>query len=697
MSIDNRLKAAIKKNWLRQEQEQWIYGKLGRINPSFDIDFEVKGRKNFLYVTIRNASGSQTAVPARNDAGVPYTQVIPVKVKLEYGVYVIGGRTGKTDEGVSPVLPPSGIPNHASSHQHLGDDEIATETAGAFQIPKAESNGNLDNGWLNTGHGNGIDADTVDGDHGSNLKDRANHSGTQLASTISDLTSAVTTLVNSIISAFSAKNPPIDADSFVITDSTASNVGKRVTGTNVKAYLKAYFDTLYQTLLSGLAAKNPPIDADSFVITDSVAANVGKRVTGTNVKAYLKTYFDTLYGLLATANTWTQSNIFQQDVTVTGNLIMDGSQDYNLDADSSGRLMLVSQTSGSPASFWMFTKDGDGTDHAEFQMFAKGTPASLTNYERLILGYDAGSLKFNLVSGAGGTGTVRPLALSTGANTDQLLLPINGTLQSASRMGVGVAAHASYMLLVNGGLKIQNAGTVVLAPATDTGNWGFFFANAAETFYFAQVLTGVEGTNGGYLIFQTKIDGGAASEKMRITADGQVAIGLSAVNASILGIKAGASSNDAAVGGVLYVTTTSTGNSGAGEDTLASYTVPANTLAVNNQSLWFEAFGRFTPGNNKTVRVRFGSSGTNLVAATAASNFTSDWVIKGRIIRTGATTQISMAYTNGLSFSGAATDVVTNLNQTLSGAITFSITGEATTNSDVILDAFIVGFDDANT
>ncbi len=52
---------------------------------------------------------------------------------------------------------------HAASHQHGGDDEIATATPGANAIPKANGSGKLANGWLNTGAGNGLDADLLDG------------------------------------------------------------------------------------------------------------------------------------------------------------------------------------------------------------------------------------------------------------------------------------------------------------------------------------------------------------------------------------------------------------------------------------------------------------------------------------------------------------------------------------------------------
>jgi len=49
------------------------------------------------------------------------------------------------------------------------------------------------------------------------------------------------------------------------------------------------------TALGAVGTKNPPIDADLALYRDSTAANVLVTSTWTQVKAFLKTYFDTLY------------------------------------------------------------------------------------------------------------------------------------------------------------------------------------------------------------------------------------------------------------------------------------------------------------------------------------------------------------------------------------------------------------------
>jgi len=120
-----------------------------------------------------------------------------------------------------------------------------------------------------------------------------------------------------IIAAATTKNPPVDADMMGFADSAAANVLKKATFTQIKAFLKTYFDTIYEAIftadqtaavtganapsaanvfatmgdvgtptpaelgssIAACSAKASPIDADSVVICDSAAANVGKETT----------------------------------------------------------------------------------------------------------------------------------------------------------------------------------------------------------------------------------------------------------------------------------------------------------------------------------------------------------------------------------------------------------------------------------
>lgn len=259
-----------------------------------------------------------------------------------------------------------------------------------------------------------------------------------------------------------------------------------------------------------------------------------------------------------------------------------------------------------------------------------------------------------------------------------------------------------------GGLRVENTngGTSGLAGMTYYTDGGA--SERSATFKNAAATTSYGG-DGAFVFWQLTarpisfVVNNATDPQLIILGSGKVgAGGLTAVGATHLGVKAGSSTNDAAVGGVLYVTTAQAGNVGTGEDDLASYSVPASTLSANGQSLWFEAWGTFANNtNSKTLRVRFGSSGTTLVfegnaITTAAGGFS--WHIRGRIVRTGAATQKGMGLViYGTTLVAPHSGQTTALNQTLSGALTLKVTAEAVSNNDVLIEGFIVGYDDQNT
>ncbi len=53
--------------------------------------------------------------------------------------------------------------SHTHTKSNITDLETITTTPTASAVPKADASGKLDNGWLKTGSGNGLDADKVDG------------------------------------------------------------------------------------------------------------------------------------------------------------------------------------------------------------------------------------------------------------------------------------------------------------------------------------------------------------------------------------------------------------------------------------------------------------------------------------------------------------------------------------------------------
>jgi hypothetical protein len=96
--------------------------------------------------------------------------------------------------------------------------------------------------------------------------------------------------VGAVNAAATSKATPVNADSFPIVDSEAANVIKRLTFTNLKAFLKTYFDTLYAAALG--ADDNYVTDAEKTKLSNLSGTNTGDQtsivgITGT------KAQFDT--------------------------------------------------------------------------------------------------------------------------------------------------------------------------------------------------------------------------------------------------------------------------------------------------------------------------------------------------------------------------------------------------------------------
>lgn len=129
----------------------------------------------------------------------------------------------------------------------------------------------------------------------------------------------------------------------------------------------------------------------------------------------------------------------------------------------------------------------------------------------------------------------------------------------------------------------------------------------------------------------------------------------------------------AGVGGNLKTVYTDVGNVGGGEDDLMTYPVPGGTLSADGDYIEFEMEVQFTGADTKTLKVYFGA--TNLISTASNGTSVGFWTIKGRIVRTGATTQradvswttSSATYAYGSEYSTPA--------ETLSGNVTLKATG----------------------
>lgn len=127
------------------------------------------------------------------------------------------------------------------------------------------------------------------------------------------------------------------------------------------------------------------------------------------------------------------------------------------------------------------------------------------------------------------------------------------------------------------------------------------------------------------------------------------------------------------------------------DDTLFTYSLPANSLDVTGREIVVEAFGKFAAnGNNKTVKLFFGTTMVFSSGVVTTNNL--GWIARMTLTKTGASTQIGIGFGAGgttvwsvaLPMAGTETDT---------GAITIKVTGASPTTgaaADVVGNAFNV-------
>lgn len=137
------------------------------------------------------------------------------------------------------------------------------------------------------------------------------------------------------------------------------------------------------------------------------------------------------------------------------------------------------------------------------------------------------------------------------------------------------------------------------------------------------------------------------------------------------------------------VNNTAVGNVGTGEDNLISYTLPANTLSADGNGVRITAWG--TGANNgdaKTLKLYFGTAAILTTSLTTSQVDT--WRVEATVWRTGSNAQ---DYESRLNQAGTTSIIdVENgtTTQTDTATITIKLTGEATSNNDIINEGLLV-------
>jgi hypothetical protein len=139
-------------------------------------------------------------------------------------------------------------------------------------------------------------------------KARASHTGTQLASTVSDFAAAAlaaapaetSTTIGTLVAGATAKTTPVDADTIAIADSAASNVIKKFTFASLKAYLFGLFSGDVTVNGSGVTAIGTNKVTNAMLATTATATIKGRTTAGTgNVEDLTMAQVKALLGLVA--------------------------------------------------------------------------------------------------------------------------------------------------------------------------------------------------------------------------------------------------------------------------------------------------------------------------------------------------------------------------------------------------------------
>lgn len=144
--------------------------------------------------------------------------------------------------------------------------------------------------------------------------------------------------------------------------------------------------------------------------------------------------------------------------------------------------------------------------------------------------------------------------------------------------------------------------------------------------------------------------------------------------------------------GSLYRTSSATATTAVTtEETLWSQSLPASTLTTDGSALMIRAFGNFAAnGNTKTIKMKFGSTSITANNVTAAPNGAS-WYAEMIVSRISGSSQY--VFENAKVGSAAQAAQTTAASETLSGAITMSITGQNGTANASEINLFRVFVD----
>lgn len=161
----------------------------------------------------------------------------------------------------------------------------------------------------------------------------------------------------------------------------------------------------------------------------------------------------------------------------------------------------------------------------------------------------------------------------------------------------------------------------------------------------------------------------AGDSSAKPTVDGTGTLTGRGVLATGTTVTPGTGTATASVGGVLYVSTTAQATTGTTEEVLATYTLPANTLARDGQAIRITTWGLHANNSNAaSLRIRVGGIGGTLIANANTSTADSAYAYTAVLMRVSASTQTAASQMI-VRTSGSAIVTATALDTTVANDI----------------------------
>jgi hypothetical protein len=149
-----------------------------------------------------------------------------------------------------------------------------------------------------------------------------------------------------------------------VTDLVSSLAGKQatLTATNIK------------TIVDSLVEMTTPINADNIIVTDSTGTTA-KKISWTNIKSFLKTYFDTLYQVILVSGTNIKT-INGSSILGSGDLVISSDNIYTANGTLSGARTVTMSGNGLTFNGGQTTTKGAGTTSATTSLLVQNSSSS---------------------------------------------------------------------------------------------------------------------------------------------------------------------------------------------------------------------------------------------------------------------------------------------------------------------------------